>query len=79
MTNPVGRRGANRDGSLVGVEHRRRCVDCGDRGDFPWVEETGELVGWLCEKCERRHRQRAMGWRRRIRRRVLKMLSLPEL
>jgi len=55
----------------------RACAVCGaSPADLPVIEDTGELSGWLCEQCERKHRHRRMGWSRRLSRRLRRWLQI---
>jgi hypothetical protein len=54
----------------------RPCVDCGKPGLYPMVDVTGEHFGYICENCDRKRRNRQMGWRRRFKRRMRRFLGL---
>ena len=53
----------------------RECMDCGKPADFAVLDEAGGMHGWLCERCERKHRRRRLGPWRRVRRHVKSMLG----
>ena len=53
----------------------RACRDCGEPADFAILDEAGTMHGWLCERCERKHRRRRLGPWRRFRRHVKTLLG----
>ena len=54
----------------------RRCIDCGAPAEWALVNEDGTLEGHICERCDKRRRRRRMGWRRRVRSQVKRLLGL---
>ena len=48
----------------------RTCRDCGRPADFAVLDEQGTMHGWLCDRCDRKHRMRKIGLWHRVRRRV---------
>jgi hypothetical protein len=48
----------------------RPCIDCGAPAEWAFIDEAGELLGWICDSCDAKRRRRRMGWRRRVRMRV---------
>jgi hypothetical protein len=54
---------------------KRACKDCGQAADFAVRDEAGGVHGWLCDKCEWKHRRRRLGLWRRVRHRVMTILG----
>ena len=73
------RRGGRRGFAPAVTEPRmssRCCLDCGQPADLPLVDTFGTLHGFVCMWCDAIRRRKLMGWRRRLKRRLRRVLDL---
>ncbi len=52
----------------------RLCLDCDAPGDRALVDERGTMHGYVCLPCDAKRRRRMMGWRRRIKVRIRRLV-----
>jgi hypothetical protein len=52
------------------------CIDCGAPAEWAFIDESGDLLGYICDACDYKRRRRRMGWRRRTSRRLRRTFKL---